>query len=410
MAKRIISGLQLRKGVWHVDKIIDGRRICQSLRTSEQQEAEAILAQFIFESRKAKIFGVRPKRIFREAAIKYLEEFENNSSIESDACHLKALNPFIGDLPLNLIHDGTLDPFIKAVKYVTTVRNENGVSIETKRLRKHKSINLALSVVRRILNLCAHKWRSDENGLTWLESAPFITFLETSDERKAYPMSWKEQKALIEELPEHLAAMMLFKVNTGCREQEVCKLQWDWEVEVPELNTSVFIVPAKFGGRNGKGGVKNKEDRVVILNRVASSVIEAQRGKHSMYVFPVEGKPMHRMNNSAWDSATARAAEKLALSEGKPVNEEFYHLRVHDVKHTFGRRMRAAGISNETRKVLLGHTNGDITTDYSAGEISELVSAAEKVCDLGVSLPTLTLLRSVNMISHAKVTHEIKMD
>jgi hypothetical protein len=118
---------------------------------------------------------------------------------------------------------------------------------------------------------------------------------------------------------------------------------------------------------------------------------------------------MHRMNNSAWDSATARAAEKLALEEGKPVNEEFYHFRVHDVKHTFGWRLRAAGVPNETRKVLLGHTNGDITTDYSAGEISELICAAEKVCDSGVSLPTLTLLRSVKMNSHAKVTHKRKM-
>ncbi|WP_051901461.1 tyrosine-type recombinase/integrase [Methylotenera sp. L2L1] len=409
MAKRNIPGLQFRKGVWHVDKVIDGKRICQSLGTGDQQEAETILAQFIFESRKAKIFGVRPKRIFREAAIKYLEESENNSSIESDACHLKALDSFIGDLPLNLIHDGTLAPFIKASKYVTTVRHENGVAIETKRLRKHKSINLALSVVRRILNLCARKWRDDDNGLTWLESAPLITFLETSDERKAYPVSWKEQKALIAELPGHLASMLLFKVNTGCREQEVCKLQWDWEVEVPELNTSVFIVPAKFGGRNGKGGVKNQEDRVVVLNRVASSVIEAQRGKHPIYVFPVDGKPMHRMNNSAWDSATARAAEKLALEEGKPVNEEFFHLRVHDIKHTLGRRLRAAGVSNETRKVLLGHTNGDITTDYSAGEIGELICAVEKVCDSGVNLPTLTLLRSAKMNGHAKVTHKRKM-
>ena len=80
-------------------------------------------------------------------------------------------------------------------------------------------------------------------------------------------------------LPKYLANMILFKVNTGCREQEVCKLQWDWEVEVevPELNTSIFIIPAKFGGRNKKVGIKNGEDRVVVLNRVARSVIDAQR-------------------------------------------------------------------------------------------------------------------------------------
>jgi hypothetical protein len=47
--------------------------------------------------------------------------------------------------------------------------------------------------------------------------------------------------------------MALFKVNTGCREGEVCRLRWDWEVKVPELETSVFIVPNAY--------VKNGEDR-----------------------------------------------------------------------------------------------------------------------------------------------------
>ena len=34
----------------------------------------------------------------------------------------------------------------------------------------------------------------------------------------------------------------------------------------------------------------------------------------------------------------------------------------------------------ETRKVLLGHRNGDITTYYSAPELEELIEAANRVC------------------------------
>jgi hypothetical protein len=37
----------------------------------------------------------------------------------------------------------------------------------------------------------------------------------------------------------------LFKVNTGLRAQGVCWLRWDWEFEISELNTSVFITPGK---------------------------------------------------------------------------------------------------------------------------------------------------------------------
>ena len=55
-------------------------------------------------------------------------------------------------------------------------------------------------------------------------------------------------------------------------------------------------------------------------------------------------------------------------------------VRVHDLKHTFGRRLRAAGVPLETRKVLLGHKNGDITTHYSAPELEELIEAVNKVC------------------------------
>jgi integrase len=43
--------------------------------------------------------------------------------------------------------------------------------------------------------------------------------------------------------------------------------------------------------------------------------------------------------------------------------------------------MRAAGVSMETRQVLLGHTNGQITTHYSAAELEELIYAVEKVCE-----------------------------
>lgn len=40
--------------------------------------------------------------------------------------------------------------------------------------------------------------------------------------------------------------------------------------------------------------------------------------------------------------------------------------RVHDLKHTLGRRLRTAGVLLETRKVLRGDKTGDITSHYSA--------------------------------------------
>lgn len=52
---------------------------------------------------------------------------------------------------------------------------------------------------------------------------------------------------------------------------------------MPELETSVFIIPGDK--------VKNAQDRLVVLNRVARSVVEAQRGIHPEYVFVFTPKP-----------------------------------------------------------------------------------------------------------------------
>ncbi|HUF19895.1 MAG TPA: tyrosine-type recombinase/integrase, partial [Burkholderiales bacterium] len=188
-------------------------------------------------------------------------------------------------------------------------------------------------------------------------------------------------------LPAHLTRMALFKVNTGTRDQEVCGLRWDWEIRIPELETSLFLIPGKF--------VKIREDRVVVLNEVSRRVIDEVRDIHPDYVFTYRGSPVETMHNSGWQAARARAAEKYQAEFGEPAPEGFRNIRVHDLKHTFGRRLRAAGVSLETRKVLLGHTTGDITSHYSAPELYELIEAANRVCagDSGKT-PALTLIKT----------------
>jgi integrase len=349
-------GLFKRNGIWQIDKQVDGHRVRESTGTTDLAEAEKYLVMRIEQIRQASIYGVRPKRTFRQAAKKYLSENQHKASIGDDELHIKQLDSFIGDLQLEQVHIGTLQPFIKA-------RKTQG--------RKTKSINIALGVVRHILNVAATEWL-DEFGLTWLHSAPKIKLLPVTDAREPYPLSWDEQDRLFQELPLHLRRMALFKVNTGCREKEVCRLQWRWETFIPELNTSVFIIPKQL--------VKNREERLIVLNDIAKSVIDEVRGMHSEYVFTYSGHPVCNINNSAWK----RVRKKVGLEQ----------VRVHDLKHTFGRRLRAAGVSFEDRQDLLGHKSGRITTHYSAAELSNLIAAANKVCDRGSQGPTLTLLRS----------------
>jgi len=148
------------------------------------------------ERRQALIYGVRPRRIFEQAAAKFVQGNQQKRSLSSDIGRLKLLMPWIGEVGIDKLHIGTLQPWIEA-------RKKQGVAVGT--------INHGLKVVRRILNLAATEW-VDEYGLTWLAMAPKIKLLPDTNKRPPYPLSWQEQDKLFKELPAHLAQMAMFAV------------------------------------------------------------------------------------------------------------------------------------------------------------------------------------------------------
>lgn len=368
MGRKRIPGIYKKGSHWQIDKKIFGYRLCESTGTGDLEEAEKYLARRIDEIRQATVYGVRPKRSFMEAATKFLMENQHKRSIDDDAGRLREVVKYIGDLSLESIHIGSLQPFIEG-------RRKDGVSTRT--------INHGLKVVRRILNLAASEWM-DEFGLTWLANAPKIKLLPEHDLRKPYPLNWDEQHRLFDELPPHLEKMALFAVNTGCRDQEICELRWEWEIKIPEMpHIMVFIIPAEL--------VKNGEERLVVCNDTARSVVNGERGKHPSHVFSFKGRPLARILSTGWRNARVKA--------------ELPHVRVHDLKHTFGRRLRAAGVSFEDRQDLLGHRSGRITTHYSSAELQNLFEAANRVCEKQKSGVVLTLLRNTNFKTR-KVANE----
>jgi integrase len=388
MARKAITGLYEKGGVWQIDKVYRGERIRESTGTGDREEAEQYLIHMLEQLRQEKIYGVRKVRTWEEAATRFLIESKDQPSIHLTALCMKQLHPFLGHLPLTHIDDQALEPFIKdrqTTKVLACGRVEKAVT--------NRTINIAIERAVRVLTLCARKWRDDDRR-PWLDSVPMLKKLEEKkSSRKPYPMSWEEQSILFAQLPGHLQTMALFKVNTGCREQEVCKLRWDWEISVPELGTSVFLIPADFGGRHARSGVKNGDERLVVLNSVAKSIIEKQRGISREWVFPYDGTAMHRMNDSAWKKARVRAAKLWQEENLRPAHPGYASIRIHDLKHTFGRRLRAAGVTEEDRKSLLGHKNGSITSHYSGAELGKLIEAANMVSTTDSRGPVLTILK-----------------
>jgi integrase len=378
MGRKKSAGLYKEGDYYRIDKVIRGHRIRESTGTSSLDEAERYLAQRVSEVRGALIYGKRQTYTFADAAAKYLKENMNLKSIADDASRIRGLLPFIGNMPLSDICNETMQPYVEDLR-------EKG--------RKSKTINNGLELVRRILKEAASTWQDELSKKTWLASMPVIKSVKWKDARTPYPISHTEQKLLLVELVDHLAEPALFALHTGCREQEVCQLKWDWEMHAPQLGRSAFVLPASI--------TKNEEERIVVLNSVAKSVVDSQRGKHPARVFTRPEKkgeyvPLKHIYGHGWQGARERAADKYEQEMKDSAPWGFRHLRVHDLRHTFGKRLRAVDVSKETRSDLLGHKTGDITSHYSAAELKELFDAVDKLAENNSpDSPQLTLVRAV---------------
>lgn len=124
MGRKRTPGLYKRGECWHINKKVYGRRLYESTGAGDLEEAERYLARRLDELRQAVVYGVRPKRTFREAAIKFLQENQHKASISSDAGRLKVLDGYIGSFLLDTIHRGTLQAFIEG-------RQKEGIKMRT---------------------------------------------------------------------------------------------------------------------------------------------------------------------------------------------------------------------------------------------------------------------------------------
>ena len=369
------KGIQLASdGSRSVDKQYKGSRIFERLGKVSQDEAESWLRQ-----RQAELDAEREnqlrsgdQQLFAAAAQKYLIESERKKlrSLETVAYHVALLLPYVGSMALADICNDSLQPFIDERL------DEDEV--------KPSTVNRTLEVARTIMNRAARLWRT--NGKPWLATAPLIEMLdEKATRRQPYPITWQQQANVLPRLPVHLQRMVLFALNTGARDANVCRLRWDWERQLPELGRSVFVIPpAEF---------KTNRTHVLILNDAAWSVVQECRGMHPDFVFTyrrervknlhlapaMDYKPIATMNNTAFQNARSAAGLE--------------RMRVHDLRHTFGQRLRDAGVPEEDRALLLGHAIDGMPQHYATATIARLVEMANKVKE---TFDRTTLLRVVN--------------
>ena len=291
------------------------------------------------------------------------------------------------NLPFGQVLQKQPDCFLRDSLQLQDVCNDALEAFKQARLGegvKPSTVNRSLEVVRTVLTRAARIWLS--NGRPWLSTALLIEMLDERQQRwPPCPINWAEQAELMRHLPAHLQRMVRFALNTGARDENVCGLRWACERQVPELARSVFVIPPEE--------FKSKRAHVLVLNDVAARIVEECRGVHDEFVFvwrrervrnfddePVMPyRRVQTMNNTAFQGA-GRAAK-------------LERVRVHDLRHTFGQRLRDAGVSPEDRALLLGHAIAGMPQHHATATIARLVETANKVQE---TRDRTTLLRVAN--------------
>ena len=195
-------GLYRRKDsrFWWIGLVLpDGRRVCQSTGCINRTDAESYVVRLKNEAIEARQQGLLGIFVWQQAVVRYLEEFADKRSLSDDKDHLKKLDPYLRSLQLDAIDMTALQPFIRDRKL------KDGVSNAT--------INRALEVVRRILNVAHQDWR-------WLKGVPKIRMLKEPRRRVRF-LRREEADRLIEALPAHMKPIVEFALATGCRAGEI---------------------------------------------------------------------------------------------------------------------------------------------------------------------------------------------
>jgi integrase len=304
---RKTTGIKLvkRKGNpnWYAEGTLFKSRVRQSTGTTSKEEATLILNDIVSQLKRKHVYGEEDSVVgFNSVAAKYLNE-SIKVSIKEDARYIEQMAPYIGEQPMNKIYrgyDGQNDP--TPLEQFILDRAKDKVSART--------INYALTVLNIIGNRAVKRWRGSGGKplIPFWNSVPSIDSEEAKalglrPKRQVGPISWKEQTVLFNELPELNRDMCLFKVNTGCREQEVCQLHWSW-LEKRDDGIWYFEIPAGF--------VKNRIKRVVVLNDIAKSVIQKRMEDHQKYVFVYKDHSVNKMNGTAFRKARERATKKTS--------------------------------------------------------------------------------------------------
>lgn len=319
---------------WWVKVSVTGcKPIQQSTGTADKQKAKEYEAHLIESLWQQKRLGVKPRYIWQEAVVRYIEEMSHKASHETDLIHFRRLQEYLDDRYLDEITRSVVDSFIN-------VRLRDGVSNAT--------VNRCTQLITRVLRKAAIEW-------DWLEKAPKFRILPEPRIRVRW-LSKEEASRLIAELPEHLVPMVRFSLATGLRKANVVGLEWS-QVDLAQRKAWIHADQAK--ARKAIG---------VPLSGEAVEVLRGELFKHPSHVFTYQGKPVRQVNGKAWQAALKRAGIE--------------NFRWHDLRHTWASWHVQNGTPLYVLQQLGGWHSMDMVQKYAHLSSDHLAEYVERVSGL----------------------------
>ena len=322
-----------RGNVWWSYFYVDGIRHQYSTGSSNRKQAEGIESR-LKEDINNQRFGIvhaDPEMTFGELAAKFVA---SGSAHPHHVYHLKFLLPYFADVPV-----------LRLTKPMAEEFRRRRQAERPNRPCKDATVNRDLSVLRHILY-----WAVDEQLLGTNPLARLKMARERKTRRQVLSIS--EEQLLLSAAPDHLRAMIVAALDTGMRRGEITSQQWE---DLDFTRRLLFVTRSK---------TPEGESREIPLTHRLFEFLSNARQPTGI-VFGYQGEPV-RIIKRSWKTALKTAGLR--------------HMRFHDLRHTFNTRLMEAGVMQEVRMTLMGHSAGNkVHSTYTHVELPAKREAIQKL-------------------------------
>jgi integrase len=322
--------LFLRGSVFWTQFYVDGLRYQQSTGATSRRQAELVERKLREEVqlRQHGVVKADPYVSFGEITAKFIA---NGVAKPFHMGRLEQVLPFFGQVPVLRITKGF------ANEYRAWRLKQKSITDAT--------LNRDLACIRRILFWALDEGLIATNPLARLKLVPERRF-------KARVLGILDETKLLDVAAPHLRCMIIVALYTGLRRGEILNQIWE---HIDFEGGILYVTRSKTAGGEG---------REIPLGTVALKALLPLRQTNGN-VFQFHGSPI-----GTFKTAWLRAVRE-SLS---------YHLRFHDLRHTANSRMMEAGVIQDVRKAILGHSSGrEINARYTHVELPAKREAIRKL-------------------------------